>query len=646
MGKRALWIFLAAVGVSVGLGLWAEGRETRETELSAREEFAVWPVDTIIEAKTECIGGEEWRRSAEETATTFAREVLILERINLGDFRRFDDDEGAISVSEGRSLWSTGLGLREAYGCWYVTGVSYEDDYSSGDPVAYAGSPPNQVLFLPIGDPAGYTGGPVFVRGTLGSGFNTLDLDIRIDTGDPARNVMVSAASDLPGHYMYSYDSPEDDGSRSVNADTVPPPPDPAASVQVPPPSRIRDMLAEQLRLRNVGGCKRWWLGDEDPVRGALHYLWIAEPRGDGRRSHTDPVRAGKGDLSGTLDGVRVRFDFWRPTKGCSVLGRVTSVGSQPEGVRSVRVDDDAFFFDLDWGRATHASLEYSYGNNLGDHSVPPIRNPLGFNTYPPRDNTSGGYYFVTFYNGNRVLAVEGGALPPVEMIRDPASPELETNERKGTTRYGPRGRSRGYKFFDVRVDYLRGTKGEVDRDVAEVTAEVRWEYTTFPGRRHCWVGVFNSDGDPIGQREIRNFTAREQGSQTMRVRITGKPNTAHIACHPNYKDERTPTVRVADTDIIPHGRLTTRLTFVAKWMGPGEPSTAECLATFYDRHIRVAFRSRFDIAVEEESDRFGINLPNESPELEDPKRALVTCHPKKPGARELPTAEPGVVVN
>ncbi|MDQ4095931.1 MAG: hypothetical protein M3174_06995, partial [Actinomycetota bacterium] len=207
MGRGALWMYLAAVVVSVALGVWVEGREA---EIAARDEFAVWPVDTVIEAERECTDGQPWRESVEQTAETFARDVLLMEHINLGDFRRFDDDQGAISVSEGRSLWGPGLSLREAYGCWYVTGVSYEDDYSSGDPVAYAGPPPNQVLFLPVpGLPVGYPDGPVYLRGTLGSGFTTLDLDIRIEPGDPDRNVMVPAAPDLPGHYLYDYTDAE-----------------------------------------------------------------------------------------------------------------------------------------------------------------------------------------------------------------------------------------------------------------------------------------------------------------------------------------------------------------------------------------------------------------------------------------------------
>ena len=426
MGKRSVWILVGAFVLATAVELWADDARPPRPE----EEFAAWPVDTAIEAQAECLHPESWRTSQHETATRFAREILRLENPKV----TVDSSADYPSAAVRWDVLDVGISMRQAYGCWYVTSARHREDFDSGDVGAYAGLPPNRVLFVTL--PPGRSDG-ARVAGSFGSGFETREFDVRVQPGDPARPITVPANAYLPGHYMSV-------GFGYPTVETIPAPPDPSSSVRVPPVPTVKDMLSNQLAIPGAGGCRRWWLGGEDPGRGANRYLWLAEPRGDGRRSHTDPIGAGKGDVRATLDGVPVEFDFWRPTKGCSVLGRVTSGGDHPERVRSVRVDDDAFFFDVEWGHATHAEFTYSYGNNEWDHGAVPIRNPLSFNTYAPYDNTHGGYYFVTFYDDNRVLSVEGGALPPVEMIRDPASPELDTKARPRPGEFGPDGPSRG----------------------------------------------------------------------------------------------------------------------------------------------------------------------------------------------------------
>ena len=406
MGKRVgLILGVAAVGALVA-GLWHPLQRPSQYPLPTDREFAVWPVDTIVEAEGECAEGDDWRHSLEETAYRFADEVLDAEEIEVTDARSLNHDEGATSVTSKGDPLGTSVFGRQAFGCWYVTGVSAREDFSSGDPTFYAGAPPEQVLgfrmrMLTVPQESRVTG-------SLGSGLRSIPLDLSLEAGSPPPQVTIPADPELPGHYLYiGYGYPE--------ADTVPPPPDPATGVEVPGFSAVQALLRQS--LEEEINCARLWAGNDEPDRATLHHLWLAEVRGDGNRSHSEPVSIGHGDYLGRIDGVSIEFDFWRPDDRCAALARVTTRGDQTEEVRSVRLTESAFFLELDWGRATEAEITYGFGNDELDIVVNPVRNPLILSAYESR-RPEPGFYFVTFYENGRVIAVEGGAVPPVPSLR------------------------------------------------------------------------------------------------------------------------------------------------------------------------------------------------------------------------------------
>ena len=417
MGKRlGLILGVAAVGALLA-GTWHPLASDGGYPIPAGEEFAVWPVDTVVEAEDECVGADDWRRSAEETAEHFAREVLRIENLRVGDLREIGKSESTISVFQGKDPWGVGINLREAFGCWYVTHADEADDDVSAppNPVGYSGTPPNRSLFLRVPAPPGNPEGDAFYTGSLGSGSRQTEFEARLRSDDPDRFVTVRAAPDLPGHYMYISHASSSGGLPSLSVDTVPPPPDPADTLTVPSLPEVRALLRADLR----GGrpCNRLWAGGDEAERAANHHLWISEVRGDGRRSLTGPFALENGDYRGTLDEVVVEFDFWHPKKGCTALQRVTTRGDHPEGVRAVEVSEDAFEFDLEWGRATEAQISYGFGWSYLDMTVAPIDDHLAVLAFEKRLDPPG-FYYVTFYRDGRVIAVEGGAVPSVSSLQ------------------------------------------------------------------------------------------------------------------------------------------------------------------------------------------------------------------------------------
>jgi hypothetical protein len=90
--------------------------------------FAVWPADTVAEARTECdeASDESWRTDPRATAHQFGRDVLGYRTVTGGDDISHDDAASYTALildGQDRNALGSALDLRRFGRCWYVVGA-------------------------------------------------------------------------------------------------------------------------------------------------------------------------------------------------------------------------------------------------------------------------------------------------------------------------------------------------------------------------------------------------------------------------------------------------------------------------------------------------------------------------------------------
>ena len=413
MTKRLVVIGLVAAVVSTGVGLGVEILDQDKKLRGLHQPFAIWPVDTLGEAEQECARGQEWRESAEDTVVRFAERIGIEQdpEVSVGFEGR---NEGGATITGPGIPLEHSVGVRRAFGCWYVTNVRNREDFASFNAMGYAGLPPNRELFLyfrPIREEPQYP-----LLGSFGSGGASLELtedDLEYD--DDGTLLTLPANARAPGHFLIAWQDQPLDTPGYPEGFTIDAAPSPEGSVDIPDIRSIKRAFATDA---SAGDCNRWWYGDKigAPVEGrrgraVLNNMNIVRQELDiEQRLQLEQLRGG--DFSVRLGDVELLADYWR-AGGCKTLGRIAPVGEGSEGIRSIRVNTEGFFFELDWGRATHAYLLYGFGNNSGSTTVGrEAQNPLSlrigeyYANYPP------GEYVVAFARGDEILSVYASALP------------------------------------------------------------------------------------------------------------------------------------------------------------------------------------------------------------------------------------------
>ena len=372
--------------------------------------FALWPVDTPEEAQTECARAEPWRYSAKETATRFAQQVLFLDRPKIGMGSMVGDGSDSFDImGKGVSLYNYAY-IRRAYGCWYVTSILNREGYPAASP-GYAGEGDERVMFVHI--PTRIDDGPERYVLKVGNGeeFTTLE-ESELDPDATTTLVTVPAPRSEPGHYFFGpignygvVDPPE--GS------TIPPPPDLEQMVDIPGLARSRSLLERWVEER--GRCGGWWseFGRLHATRQTIVDINLRVPK----KLHRETTELPNGDFRVVTGGREVYVDFWELAKGCTALGQIRTVDSGAERVQRVRVSDEAFAFDIRWGRATDIYLEYSFGEAGGNATVSKIANPIMFPIGGPDPRRKSGTYSVIFLRNGKFLSMESAALPTLEQI-------------------------------------------------------------------------------------------------------------------------------------------------------------------------------------------------------------------------------------
>jgi hypothetical protein len=308
-----------------------------------------------------------------------------------------------------------GLSLERKSGCWYVTSVGQGDGlYSARFSTGYAGVGSERRAFLHL---------PTDLVPWAGS-FGVGSVERRFDRL-PARpeggGVMLTlpASEGDGGHYFLGTPETGSHKMDQIQGGVIAPPFDPADVPVVPSPERSREILFDVVERQP--GCRGWnWeeYSSKHAIRQTLpvakHYS-AAAPRYELRQE-------GPGKYVATLlDELHVTFEFWRPAKGCKVLGRISS-SETASRVTEVRADPDACAVSIDWGRADEVYAMCRFGEIYLDGTVAKIEGPIQFGLQgtllgvdPRKEGSKPGSYLVAFYDDGEMIDLEGGALPPFD---------------------------------------------------------------------------------------------------------------------------------------------------------------------------------------------------------------------------------------
>ena len=224
--------------------------------------------------------------------------------------------------------------------------------------------------------------------------------------------------SHATGHYHLALVDDADGMADIPEGGPVGAPPDPRDGARAPAPLDAKQDVLEAARARRRCDDSAFWAGSR-PRSVVRHTLALAadeSPLGNQKPGYQPRmIRVRRdGDLVVTADDAKVLFDFWSIRRNCRMLGRIEPLAGQ-EGVREVRVIDDAFSFDLDRGRATDVWIDFGFFGNTGSGMVSAINDPVIFDAGGSFKTGQPGFYEAYFFEGGRLLSIEGGALPPLD---------------------------------------------------------------------------------------------------------------------------------------------------------------------------------------------------------------------------------------
>jgi hypothetical protein len=315
----------------------------------------------------------------------------------------------SVSVQEdGFSLGAPGIplehygGLREAFGCWYVTGILNREGFPEAG-VGYAGVPGDQVLFLHYR----WRVQPNALM-TIGSGRELLRTrDLRSYHRGEQTLVTLPASSNEPGHYFLGFFHGDEGVVDDPDSGTIAAPPDPADLIHVPEPAVIRRAVASAGRCPRFGRVK-------DPLKTIRRDISNALFTTDGKRKGATR-RVAPGRYSARVGKARATWTFWRISGACTVKGTITTDGISPR-IRGIRAGRDGFEFDFMWRGADSVELAFGFGEVGRSTTAGRLAGPITYPLENPAGEAFGdGYLFAVFFRDGEVVGLEGGALPRLE---------------------------------------------------------------------------------------------------------------------------------------------------------------------------------------------------------------------------------------
>ena len=426
--KRGLAIAVLGASLVVIMGLLGEryvvrprlgGSVPRAQALD--DGLAIWPTDTLEEAKAECPSPfiPSWRHSAEDTVAHYAQELL-----GIDDPRRVESGRVAPPFTY-VDIYAKGVPLyhfatvRRSGPCWYVTSAANRESFCCMGSTGYAGRGAARKLFLHV-NAAGNWEEDARLINELGFGDRLERFTKHLSEEDTTTQITIPAppGSHTTGHYHLALVDDADGRADIPEGGPVGAPPDLRDGIRAPDPLDAKQDVLEAARTQRRCDDSAFWAGSRprSVVRYTLELAAQESPLGNQKPGYQPRISQPRrnGDWIVTVDDAKVLFDFWSIRRNCRMLGRIEPLDGQ-ERVREVRVIGDAFSFDLDWGRATDVWMHFGFSENTGRGMVSPIDDPVVFDAGGSFETDQPGYYEAYFFEGGRLINIESGALSPLD---------------------------------------------------------------------------------------------------------------------------------------------------------------------------------------------------------------------------------------
>jgi hypothetical protein len=380
--------------------------------------FAVWPEDTVGEARAACeerADDEPWRRSAIDTAVTLGRERLGYDGVEvMAEHTTVRDVRATVWLLDPGIFLPNILYLRKSGDCWFVTGV----DPREGDQPSIAFSHGRDGTTMHIE-------APVFVEAGFGGQIERTSLH-------PGRPFAWSLPGPVfsEGHYLtVGYDRKRH--GETVAARALPPPPRPRTGTVVLPrrPGPIwEDIVARDDRR----ACHFQFWAMSSPRRTINDLLdWFfdkAMPSGP----YPDVLRVGRRGMIGgrvelikrsdvrwtlIVDGTRYEVLLDRVFPNCWPVRSITARG-RPEILRRVWADTGGVTMDVRWGSARRGEFSLDFGGAAGSqalgylHRIP---TPITFYVHGEHPRDQPGYVSAILFRNGRIVNAQALRLPPLE---------------------------------------------------------------------------------------------------------------------------------------------------------------------------------------------------------------------------------------
>ncbi len=381
--------------------------------------LAIWPVDTLPEARAECPSQSmrSWRHSAEDTVARYAQDLLSIDDPQVETGRVAPPLTYVDIYAKGVPLYHFAT-VRRAGSCWYVTGAANRESFCCMGSTGYAGSGTARKLFLHV-NAAGNWEEDARLIGQLGFGDRVERFTKLLSEKATTTQITIPAppGSHITGHYHLALVDDADGMADIPEGGPVGGPPDPRDGIRAPDPLDAKQEALEAARARTRCDDSALWAGfrPRTVVRSTLESAAEASPLGSQKPGYGPRMTRVRrdGDWVVTADDAKVLFDFWSIRRNCQMLGRIEPLAGQA-GVREVRVIGDAFSFDLDWGRATDVWMDFGFFGNTGSGMVSPIDDPVIFDAGGSFKTDRPGFYEAYFFEGGRLISIQSGALPPL----------------------------------------------------------------------------------------------------------------------------------------------------------------------------------------------------------------------------------------
>ena len=356
--------------------------------------FAIWPEDNESAAVAACEGrgeDEAWRTSPTETAEQFVAEELGWTSPSAGE--PFDSGSQVRLIvydEEARGVFlGVVMDLFQHDDCWFVEyvfpregGVGHEIGFTEVEGATH-------FLLRAWGD------GHFFADYGFGD-----ENDVPMTSGEQML-FPVEGETDTGHFFLYDDDQPD----MNVEGYTLPVPMDPSTAEPASP----------------RGGYAMWpfhFIGPYSHARSYCRRPWMHEPERVVKMFVRDEVgrdfqieRQDRAHWLVDVEDAHFRVILRHVQKDCWPVARVTSL-DRTIGTE-VRMEEDGYTIDFEWGDASVADITLNYGGNWDGAFIERVPGPF---TKPESYDTSrpGAYWVVLSDTGGRVVGVEGSKLGPV----------------------------------------------------------------------------------------------------------------------------------------------------------------------------------------------------------------------------------------